>query len=108
MWEIHDLTDTRRSKFLLGLSICCAVLSAILFQFLYELCHAWIPLTYIVILIPVVGSIAGFICLFDPQARIVAVIGKLVVIAANIYHVGAAGIAMTGLGLFRCNDRPGR
>ena len=102
MSEVYEISDGKRSKYLLCLSIVFTALFFIVFLFGHELCRSGFPLTFFVIGTPILGALAAFVSLFNPKSSISVVMGKLLVIVVNLCFLGMAGVALTGMRIAQC------
>lgn len=99
MREAYELSDGKRSKNLLCVSISFTVLFFVVFSFGRELCRSGFPLTWFVIGTPILGALTAFASLFNPKSSVSIVIGKVLVIVINLCFLGTAGIALLGMGM---------
>lgn len=102
MTEAYEISDKKRSKFLLVLSCALTVSFFVVFTFGHDLCRTGFPLTWFVIGVPILAALLGIGSLFDPKSSIAAVAGKLLLILINLCFLGIASIALVGMGIAKC------
>jgi hypothetical protein len=103
MSEIYERADGKRSSYLAALSIICVVLFFVGYSFALDLCQLGFPITSFIVGIPIVGVLAAIVSLFNPNSSPPVVAGKLLLAAVNLFLLGMAAIALTGLGIANCS-----